>query len=47
MEAIKKTGLEEKIGVSNFYESIEEGVQAFLQRKDQTAGEKVGSVEAE
>lgn len=47
MEAIKKTGLEEKIGVSNFYESIEEGVQVFLQRKDQTAGEKVGSVEAE
>ena len=47
MEAIKKTGLEEKIGADHFYESIEDGVQAFLQRKDQTAGEKVGSVESE
>jgi MFS superfamily sulfate permease-like transporter len=33
MEAIKKTGLEEKIGVDNFYESIKEGVQGFSQRR--------------
>jgi high affinity sulfate transporter 1 len=31
-EALHRTGIEEKIGVSHFYESIEEGVQAFLRR---------------
>jgi MFS superfamily sulfate permease-like transporter len=31
-EALHRTGLEEKIGASHFYESIEDGVQAFLRR---------------
>ncbi|KKL60166.1 hypothetical protein LCGC14_2208040 [marine sediment metagenome] len=31
-EALHRTGIEEKIGVSHFYESIEDGVQAFLRR---------------
>jgi high affinity sulfate transporter 1 len=31
-EAIHQTGLKEKIGADYFYESTEEGVQAFLQR---------------
>jgi len=34
MEAIKKSGLEEKIGVHNVYESIEDGVQRFSQRRE-------------
>jgi SulP family sulfate permease len=29
-EAMRRTGLEEKIGSDQFYESVEEGVQAFL-----------------
>ena len=37
-EAMRRNGLEEKIGADHFYESIEDGVQAFLQGKDQTAG---------
>jgi len=43
-EVMRQTGLEGKIGADHFYESIEDGVQAFLQRKDQTAGKKVGSL---
>jgi high affinity sulfate transporter 1 len=33
-----RTGLEEKIGADRFYQSIEDGVQAFLQRQRQTSG---------
>jgi high affinity sulfate transporter 1 len=31
-EAMRRTGLEERIGAENFYESIHEGVQTFRQR---------------
>jgi MFS superfamily sulfate permease-like transporter len=31
-ETMRRTGLEDKIGADHFYESIEDGVQAFLQR---------------
>lgn len=34
-EAIRRNGLEEKIGVDRFFESIHEGVQAFLQSQEQ------------
>jgi MFS superfamily sulfate permease-like transporter len=40
LEAMRRTGLEEKIGADNFYESIEEGVQVFLRRQEQTPGEQ-------
>ncbi len=33
-QTIRRTGLEGKIGVDHFYESIEDGVQAFLQCPD-------------
>jgi len=33
-EAFRRTGLEEKIGTDRFYESTEEGVQAFLRRQE-------------
>ena len=33
LEAMRRTGLEERIGADNFYESIHDGVQAFLQRQ--------------
>jgi len=46
-EAMRRTDLEGTIGAEQFYESIHDGVQAFLQRKDETAGKKAGSVEAE
>ena len=36
MEVIKKTGLEKKIGINNFYKSIGDGVQEFSQRLNQT-----------
>jgi MFS superfamily sulfate permease-like transporter len=39
-EAMRRTGLEEKIGADHFYESIEDGVQVFLQRQKQTSGEQ-------
>jgi SulP family sulfate permease len=39
-EAMLRTGLEEKIGADHFYESIEEGVQSFLQRQTQMSGEQ-------
>ena len=32
-EAMRRTGLEGEIGADHFYESIEDGVQSFLQRK--------------
>lgn len=31
-EAMRRTGIEEKIGSEPFYESVEEGIEAFLQR---------------
>jgi MFS superfamily sulfate permease-like transporter len=34
--AMRRTGLEEKIGSEHFYESIEGGVQAFLQPQRET-----------
>ena len=37
-EMICRTGLEEKIGADRFYESIEDAVQAFLDRQQQTSG---------
>jgi MFS superfamily sulfate permease-like transporter len=40
-ETMRHTGLEEKIGVENFYESIEDGVKAFLQRSDQQTDQVV------
>jgi len=43
-EMMRQTGLEGKIGSDHFYESIEDGVQAFLHRKDHTAGNNEGSV---
>jgi len=39
-EAMRRTGLEGKIGADHFYESIQDGVQAFLQRQEQTSGEQ-------
>jgi MFS superfamily sulfate permease-like transporter len=33
LEAMRRTGLEERIGADNFYESIHDGVQALLQRQ--------------
>jgi MFS superfamily sulfate permease-like transporter len=32
-EAMRRTGLEGKIGADHFYESIGDGVQAFVQRQ--------------
>jgi high affinity sulfate transporter 1 len=40
LESMRRTGLEEKIGTDHFYKSIEEGVQVFLRRQEQTPGEK-------
>lgn len=37
-ETMRRTNLEEKIGEDHFYESIEAGVRAFLQRQEQTSG---------
>jgi MFS superfamily sulfate permease-like transporter len=37
---MRRTGLEEKIGGDHFYESIQDGVQAFLQRQEKTPGEQ-------
>jgi high affinity sulfate transporter 1 len=34
-EMMRRTGLEEKIGAQHFYESIDDGVRAFLQRQKQ------------
>jgi high affinity sulfate transporter 1 len=34
LETMRRTGLEDKIGADHFYESIEEGVQAFFQRQE-------------
>jgi MFS superfamily sulfate permease-like transporter len=39
-EAMRRTGLEGKIGAEQFYESIHDGVQAFFQRQGKTPGEK-------
>jgi len=39
-EAVREIGLEEKIGADHFYELIEDGVQAFFQRQEQTPGEQ-------
>ena len=36
-EAMRRTGLEGKIGVDHFYESIEDGVQAFVKHQKQTS----------
>jgi high affinity sulfate transporter 1 len=33
-ETMRRTGLEDKIGADHFYESVEAGVQAFLQRRN-------------
>jgi len=43
-ETIRRSGLEEKIGANQFYESIDGGVQAFLERPKQTpAGQSLQS----
>jgi MFS superfamily sulfate permease-like transporter len=39
-EMMRRTGLEEKVGTEHFYESIEDGVQAFLQRQQQTSDDQ-------
>ena len=39
-EAMRRNGLEEKIGADRFFESIHEGVQAFLQGQEQIPGGK-------
>ena len=39
-DAMRRTGLAETIGADRFYESIEAGVQAFLQREKQTPAEQ-------
>jgi SulP family sulfate permease len=39
-EAMRRNGLEEKIGADHFFESIHEGVQAFLQGHEQIPGGK-------
>lgn len=39
-EAMHRNGLEEKIGAARFFESIHEGVQAFLQGQEQIPGGK-------
>ena len=36
-EMMRQTGLEETIGADQFYESIEDGVRAFLERQEQTS----------
>jgi high affinity sulfate transporter 1 len=46
-QAMRRTGLEAEIGIDRFYESIEDGVQAFLQRGDRQTRPTEGSVEAE
>jgi len=33
-EMMRRTGLEEKLGADHFHESIEDGVQAFLQQQE-------------
>ena len=35
-EAMRRTSVAETIGADRFYESIDDGVQAFLQREEQT-----------
>ncbi len=37
-EAMRRTGLEERIGSDHCYESIEDGVQAFLKRRNKSVG---------
>jgi high affinity sulfate transporter 1 len=37
-EAMRRTGLEEKIGADHLYESIEDGVRAFLRRREEKPG---------
>ncbi len=39
-DAMRKTGLEEKIGMNRFHESIEDAVGIFLQSTDQARGER-------
>jgi MFS superfamily sulfate permease-like transporter len=38
-QSMRRTGLEEKVGVVHFYESIQDSVQAFLQGRDPKKGE--------
>ncbi len=40
-ETIRRIGLEKKIGIDNFYDSIEDGVKAFLNRSDQQTDQVV------
>lgn len=40
LEVMRRTGLEERIGKDNFYESIHEGVQMFRQRQMPGTGAK-------
>jgi SulP family sulfate permease len=41
MQAVmRRTGLEGKIGADHFYESIQDGVQAFLKRQEKTPAEQ-------
>lgn len=37
-DALRRTGLEEKVGAEHFYESIEEGVDVFLRQQQQLSG---------
>jgi high affinity sulfate transporter 1 len=37
-EAMRRTGLEDKIGADHFYDSVEEGVEAFLQAQERRVG---------
>lgn len=39
-ETMRRTGLEEKIGANQFYQSIKDGLQAFLERQEQTPPEQ-------
>ena len=38
-ESMRRTGLENTIGVDRFYESIADGVQAFLERQEHSIAE--------
>jgi MFS superfamily sulfate permease-like transporter len=40
-EGMRRTHLEERIGAEHFHESIEGGVQAFLERQQRSSGELV------
>jgi high affinity sulfate transporter 1 len=40
-EMMRRTGFEEKVGTDRSYESIQDGVQAFLQRQEQKSGDRV------